>query len=218
MISCVFVTSSHLFHADLQGTERLETLSCGSLSNDDMSTHSDTTLSTAREKLSLADYALLDEDALSDHSGSRYGRQMSAMYETNVSVQQNHLKRKSLSLESLSNSSGYGSSRGHHKHQRRKVEHPMLQKKLSSPLPSPKSERIPSTNLLEVPLRNTSNRIPNTNLLEVPFRNTSNRSNIIVKQFLNRKVKSVEVSGTSTPSGEDRQPKRRLLHNLRLEI
>lgn len=207
LISCLFVTSSNWFHADLQGAERLETLSCGSSesprmeNNDDMSTHSDTTLSTAREKLSLADYALFDEDALSDHSGSRYGRQTSAMYETNVSVHQNHLKRKSLSLESLSNSSGYGSSRGQHKHHRRKAEHPMLQKKLSSPLPSPKSESI-----------------PNTSFLEVPSRNTSNRSNIFVKRFLNRRVKSVEVSGSSTPNGEDRLPKRRLLHSLRLEI
>ena len=207
VISYLVVTSSYFFHADLQGTERLETLSCGSSEsartemNDDMSTHSDTTLSTAREKLSLADYALFDEDALSDCSGSRYGRQTSAMYDTNMSVNQNHLKRKSLSLESLSSSSGYGSARGHHKHQRRKAEHPMLQKKLSSPLPSPKSERI-----------------PNTSLLEVPSRNTSSRSNIVVKQFLNRRVKSVEVSGSSTPNGEDRLPKRRLLHNLRLEI
>lgn len=205
LISCLFFTASHLFHADLQGTERLETLSCGSSGsprveiNDDMSTHSDTTLSTAREKLSLADYALLDEDALSDHSGSGYGRQMSAIYETNLSAHHNHLKRKSLSLESLSSSSGYGSSGGHHKHHRRKAEHPVLQKKLSSPLPSPKSERIPNTNLLEVPSRNASN----------------NRSNFFVKHFLNRRVKSVEVSGSSTPNGEDRLPKRRLLHNVR---
>lgn len=204
LTSCLFVTSRHLFHADLLGTERLETLSCGSSEsprievNDDMSTHSDTTLSTAREKLSLADYALLDEDALSDYSGSGYGRQMSAMYETNLSTHHNHLKRKSLSLESLSNSSGYGSSRSHHKHHRRKAEHPTLQKKLSSPLPSPKSERI-----------------PNTNLLEVPSRNINNRSNVFVKHFLNRRVKSVEVSGSSTPNGEDRLPKRRLLHNVR---
>ena len=205
LISCLFVTSSHLFHAGLLGTERLETSSCGSSEsprigiNDDMSTHSDTTLNTARDKLSLADYALLDEDALSDYSGSGgYGRQMNAMYEANVNAHHNHLKRKSLSLDSLSNSSGYGSSRDHHKHHRRKAEHPVLQKKLSSPLPSPKSERI-----------------PNTNLLEVPSRNTSNRSSIFVKHFLNRRVKSVEVSGSSTPNGEDRLPKRRLLHNLR---
>ena len=169
--------------------------------NDDMSTHSDTTPSTARKKLSLADYALLDEDTLSDCSESRYGRQTSAMYETNISVNQNQLKRKSLSLDSLSNSSGYGSSRDQHKHQRRKAEHPMLQKKLSNPLPSPNSERI-----------------PNTNSLEVPSRNTGSRSNVFVKHFLNRRVKSVEVSGSSTPNGDDRLPKRRLLHNLRLEI
>ena len=196
-----------MFHADLQGAERLETLSCGSSesprteSNDAISTHSDNTLSAAREKLSLADYALLDEDALSDYSGSYCGSPMSATYETNVSVHHNHLKRKSLSLESLSNSSGYGSSRGHHKHHRRKAKHPMVQKKLSSPLPSPKSERI-----------------PNTNLLEVPFRNTSNRSNTFAKHFLNKRAKSVEVSGSCTPSGEDKLPKRRLLPNLRLEI
>ena len=202
LISCLFVACSHLFHADLQGTERLETLSCGSSdsprteNNDAMSTHSDTMLSAAREKLSLADYAFLDEDTLSDYSESRYGRQMSAMCETNVSIQHNHLRGKSLSLESLSNSSGYGSSRGHHKHYRRKAEHPMLQNKLSNPLPSPKSERIPNTNLLDVP----------------------NRSNIFVKHLLNRRAKSVEVSGSSTPKGEDKVPKRRLLHNLRLEI
>lgn len=203
----LFVACSHLFHADLQGAERLETVSCGSSdspkteNNDAMSTHSDSNLSAAREKLSLADYALLYEDALSDYGESRYGRQMSAMCETNVTMHHNHLRGKSLSLESLSNSSGYGSSRGHHKHHRRKAEHPMLQNKPSSPLPSPKSERI-----------------PNTNLLDVPFRNITNRSNIFVKHLLNRRAKSVELPGSSTPNGEDKLPKRRLLNNLRLEI
>ena len=196
LTSFLLVFCSHLFHADLQGAERLETLSCGSSESpsDAMSTQSDITLTVAQDKLSLADYALLDED---DYSGSRYGRQTSAMCETNSVVHYNHLKRKSLSLESLSSSSGYGSSRSHHKHHRGKPEHPMLQNKLSSPLPSPKSERIPTTNLLD----------------PVPLRNSSNRSNTFVKHFLNRRVKSVEVSGSSTPSGEDKLPKRRLLHN-----
>lgn len=204
LTSFLLVFSSHLFHADLQGAEKLETLSCGSSEspNDAMSTHSDITLTVTRDKLSLADYALLDEDALSDYSGSRYGRQTSAMCETNFGVHHNHLKRKSLSLESLSSSSGYGSSRGHHKHHRRKAEHPMLQNKLSSPLPSPKSEKIPNINLLE----------------PVPLRNSSNRSNTFVKHFLNRRVKSIEVSGSSTPNGEDKLPKRRLLHNSRWAI
>lgn len=184
----------------------MESLSCGSSdsprteNSDVMSVNSDTTLSTARERLSLADYALMDEDALSDYSRPRFSRQTSAIYETNVSMHYNQFKGKSLSLESLATSSGYGSPRGHQKHHRRKQDHPILQIKHQSPLPLSKPERI-----------------PNINTLDVPSRNTSNRSNLFVKHFRKR-AKSVEGSGSSSPNGEDKLLQRRLLYSLRLEI
>ncbi|KAL9968636.1 hypothetical protein ACROYT_G020751 [Oculina patagonica] len=192
---------SSLFHADLQRGERMETLSCGSSDspNDAMSVNSDTTLTATRERLSLADYAFMDEDSLSDNSGPRYSRQTSAIYETNVSMLYNQFKGKSLSLESLATSSGYASPRGHHKHHRRKHDHPILQIKNSSPLSLSKPERI-----------------PNTNTLDVPSRNTSNRSNLFVKHLFKR-GRSVEGSDSSSASGEDKLLQRRLLVSPRPE-
>ncbi|KAJ7394359.1 Guanine nucleotide exchange protein smcr8 [Desmophyllum pertusum] len=192
------------FHADLQGgTERMETLSCSSSdsprteNSDVMSTHSDTTLTAARLKLSLADYAFMDEDALSDYNGSRFNRQTSAAYETNVSTHYTQFRGKSLSLESLSlASSGYASSRYHHKHHRRKVDYPLLQNKIPSPLTSSKPERIPNINALDVPNRNT-------------------RSTVV--RHLYKRAKSIEGSGSSSPSVEDKLLQRRLLYNLRPE-
>lgn len=180
----------------------METLSCGSSDspNDAMSVNSDTTLTATRERLSLADYAFMDEDSLSDNSGPRYSRQTSAIYETNVSMLYNQFKGKSLSLESLATSSGYASPRGHHKHHRRKHDHPILQIKNSSPLSLSKPERI-----------------PNTNTLDVPSRNTSNRSNLFVKHLFKR-GRSVEGSDSSSASGEDKLLQRRLLVSPRLEI
>lgn len=183
----------------------METLSCGSSdslrtdSNDVMSVNSDTTLPAARERLSLADYALMDEDALSDYSGSRFSRQTSAIYEANVSMHYNQFKGKSLSLESLMTLSDYASPKSHHKHRRRKQDLPILQV-TSSLLPLPKTERI-----------------PNINTLDVPSRNTTIRSNLFVKHLYKR-AKSVEGSGSSSPNGEDKLLQRRLLYSLRLEI
>ena len=183
----------------------METLSSGSSdspradNNDIMSVNSDSTFTAARESL-LADYVLMDEDASLDYSGRHLNRQASAIYETNVSMHYNPFKGKSLSFESLATSSGYASPKSHHKHHKRKQDHPVLQVKTSSPLPLPKSKRI-----------------PDINIVDFSSRSTSSRSNIFVKHLFKR-AKSVECSGTSSPIGEDKPLQRRLLSNLRLEI
>ena len=165
-------------------------------SNDVMSTHSDTTLTTATtEFVSLSDYALMDEDSLSDYSGARFSRQTSATTEPNVSMHFSQFRGKSLSLESMSTSSN---SKGHHKRHRKKLDYPGLQ--VQSP---------------QAPLK--AERTPNVNTPDVPSRNASTKSNSLVKH-LYRRAKSLETSGTSSPSGEEKLLQRRLLYNARLEL
>ena len=189
-----------LFHADLQGGE---SSSYGSSDDsrpeisDVRSIHSDTSLAAVRERLSLADYALMDEDALSDYSDPRFRRQTSAMSEAS-SLHCSHLGRISRSLESVNSIlADYGSQR-YQNMRTRKSDFPILRNKVPTPLSSPKTVKVPEISVVEVPPRNASNR-----------------SNPSVRHVYKRS-KSEGGSGNCSPSGENKllSPKR-LLSSVR---
>ena len=183
------------FHADLQGGEAS---SYGSSDDsrgeniDVMSVHSDTALTAARETLSLADYALTDEDALSDNSDRRLRRQTSAIIEVKSSLLYNQASGVSRSLESLNTaSSDYGSLRHHPR-----TRYPTLQSKEPRTVTSGKKE------------------VSNNSGLEVPPRNTSNRNNPSARPVYKRS-KSEGGSGSCLSNGGDKLPQKRLLPTLR---
>ena len=193
---------SSSFHADLQGGERNEIFSNStseSLLADDsdvMSTHSDTTLTRATvETVSLADYALMGEEFLSNLSGSPLSRPASGTTETNVGMHFSQLRGKSLSLESLATSPD---SKGGHQRKRKKLDLPVLQIQ-NSPSP-PKTERVPIV------------ITPN-----VPFRNANVKSNLFGKNSV-RRVKSLDTPRTSLCSGEEKVLQKRSRYNTRLEF
>ena len=90
---------------DLQGAE---TSSYGSSEDsrvdngDAMSVNSDVSLPAPRaERLSLEEYALMDEDVLLDDHDIRFGRQKSEFLGLNMSLSQSHSLEVSRSLGSI---------------------------------------------------------------------------------------------------------------------
>ena len=199
-IITIFRALRSSFHADLQGGD---SLSYGSSddsrveNSDVMSVHSDTTLAATRERLSLAEYALMDEDALSDHSDVRFSRQLSAFSDANQSLQYSQSSGISRSLETVNTiSTDHGSTRYHKRLKR--VDHPIMGR--SNPVAFAKSEKV-----------------TNSCYLEVAHRTTSNRKKLSGKNALMRS-KSDGASGRSTSSEDDKLHQKRLPSNFRLEI
>lgn len=196
----VFLAVRSSFHADLLGGD---SLSCGSSedsrveSSDVMSVHSDTTLAATRERLSLAEYALMDEDALSDYSDVRFSRQSSAFSEANHSLQYSQSSGISRSLETVNTTSTDIGSRRYHK-RLKKVDHPILRR--SNPVTFAKGEKVTNSYYLEVPPRTTGSR------KKLSGKNTLWRS------------KSDGASGRSTSIEDDKLHQKRSPSNFRLEI
>lgn len=197
-------TPSSSFHAGLQGGDKFECSSYGSSddsrteNSDVMSIHSDTSLTSTRERLS-ADYALTDEDALSDNGASHFRRQTSAIFETNVSMYRNQMSGLSRSLGSINTTSSDHGIPRFQRTRRKNLDYSISRNNVASPLTSAKSDKSSSSNVLEI-----------------PSKNTNSRSNPLARDVL---VRSKSEGGfeSSSPRREDKLPQKRLLTFTRPE-
>ena len=187
------------FHAGLQGGDKFECSSYGSSddsrteNSDVISIHSDTSLTATRERLLTADYALTDEDALSDNGASHFRRQTSAIFETNVSMHRNQMSGLSRSLGSINTtSSDYGIPR-FQRTRKKNLDYSISRNNVASPLTSAKSDKSSSSNVLEI-----------------PSKNTNSRNNPLARDVL---VRSKSEGGfeSSSPRRENKLPQKRLL-------
>lgn len=187
---------SSLFHMDLQGAE---TSSYGSSEDsrvdngDAISVYSNVSLPAPRaERLSLEEYALMDEDLLSDDHDIRFGRQKSEFQGLNMSLSQSHSFGVSRSLGSINAST---SSRVNHFKRLRKTDNPNM--KGSNPVAFKRNEKTTNAAMGDESPRGVGS---STNGNDTSARHASKRS------------KSFESCKTS---GDDRTNRQRLPSNVR---
>ena len=184
---------------DLQGTE---SSSYGSSvdskvdNSDVMSIHSDVSLPATRERLSLEEYALVDEDIFSEYSDARFRRQRSEVLEPNIGLQQSYTSGISRSLGSISAPTSNYSVPRYSKHFKKTDERNIRR---SNPVAFAKREKMTKSLGEEVSPRNAGNK----NNLSV--RNTTKRS------------KSDGRFGSCTVSSDDKPHRQSLPSNFRLE-
>lgn len=187
------------FHADLQGVESSSYTSSDDSrvdNTDVVSIHSDTSLGAAKERLSLADYALLDEDALSDYSESRvYSRQTSTIVEANPSLQLSQTRGITRSLESINMIPSDRRSKRHHK-QGKLGTFPVFRK--SNPVTLAKSEK--GTSICSQ---------------DVTSRSINSRNNLSVRHAFKRSKSEGGAGGTA--SGDEKLHQKRLSFSFRPE-
>lgn len=188
---------SSLFHMDLQGTE---SSSYGSSvdskvdNSDVMSIHSDVSLPATRERLSLEEYALVDEDIFSEYSDARFRRQRNEVLEPNIGLQQSYTSGISRSLGSISAPTSNYSVPRYSKHFKKTDERNIRR---SNPVAFAKREKMTKSLGEEVSPRNAGNK----NNLSV--RNTTKRS------------KSDGRFGSCTVSSDDKPHRQSLPSNFR---
>ena len=187
-----------LFHMDLQGAE---TSSYGSSEDsrvdngDAISVNSDVSLPAPRaERLSLEEYALTDEDVLSDDHDIRFGRQKSEFQGLNMSLSQSHSFGVSRSLGSIDATTSSRVSERHFK-QLRKTDNPNM--KGSNPVAFKRSEKTTNATMGDESPRGVGS---STNGNDTSARHSTKRS------------KSFESCKTS---GDDRTNRQRLPSNFR---
>ena len=186
------------FHADLQGVESSSYASSDDSRVDNIdvvSIHSDTSLGAAKERLSLADYALMDEDALSDYSEARFYRQTSTILEANPSLQLSQTSGITRSLESINMVPSDHRSIRHHKRGKKLGTFPVFRK--SNPVTLAKSEKGTSI-------------CPQ----DVTSRSINSRNNLSVRHAAFKRSRSEGGSG-GIPSGDEKLHQKRLSCSFR---
>lgn len=182
---------------DLQGAE---TSSYGSSEDsrvdngDAISVNSDVSLPAPRaERLSLEEYALMDEDVLSDYHDIRFGRQKSEFLGLNMSLSESYSFGVSRSLGSISATTSTRVGVRHLK-QLRKTDNPNIE---SNPVAFKKSEKTTNAAIGDESPRGVGS---STNGNDSSARHATKRS------------KSFESCKTS---GDDRTNRQRLPSNFR---
>ncbi|CAH3044368.1 unnamed protein product [Porites evermanni] len=197
---------SSSFHADLQGGDKLESLSYGSSddsrteNSDVMSVHSDSSVATAGERLLSTEYTLVGEDAPSEGTHPRLRRIRSTVSEERTEMPHSPPSGLSRSLGSINTTfSDAGSLRSQRTHNETVPHIPILRSNISIKMTSPKGDKSPCTSGVEASPRSMNSR-----------------NNLSVRNAFIRS-KSDGSSGSSSPSREEKLSSKRLPYSARPE-